>query len=401
MSSPSSKPSPLNLSPSAASRWLACKGSPGFIAAHADELPQESSEWADEGTQAHAVAANLLNNQPVADAPLEMLSYAKSYAEFVREHLDGGALIVEQKVPLFYMAGRNGQIDAGIVNPKGIFIGDLKYGAGISVEAQNNPQLGIYGLSFVRWLEQSGLYDQFPGDTLVTLAIYQPRARDKRVVRLWALRLFELVEFCATIGETAAAIQADPDNQPFAPSDDVCRFCPAASICSHRTQSLLKDLPPAVTEPIKAVIELPDIGTLSPEQVGKIIAAAGPLKKFLDDVREHGYKMAVNGLTVPGCKLVAGRSSRKWVNEEEAERILRQKFPIDAVMPRSLLSVAQTEKLLKSIEVGTRFTNLLEANITKPEGAPTLVSEDDPRPALDSNPVSELTNLDSQDTLLH
>jgi len=124
------------------------------------------------------------------------------------------------------------------------------------------------------------------------------------------------------------------------------------------------------------------------------------LKKFLDDVREHGYKMAINGLTVPGCKLVAGRSSRKWVDEAEAERLLRQKFNLDTIMPRSLLSVAQAEKLLKTIETGTRFSNLLQANISKPEGAPTLVSEDDPRPAIDSNPVSELTNLDNPDTLL-
>ena len=390
----------LSLQPSSASRWLTCRASPGFIAAHASEIPEETSTWADEGTQAHEWAAKLLRNELLPpEADTEMVLHVKAYADFVRDKVNGGSLFVEQKVPLFYMPARNGYVDSCAVSTQRIYITDLKYGEGISVEAQKNPQLAIYGLSMIQFLEKGGLYDAFLDSTLVTLGIFQPRARDKRVIRLWALSLLELKEFCSPITVTATDIQQSPDKQPFAPSDSTCRFCPVgkAGICPHRTGQLLGKLPPTVTAQI---ITTPDVNSLTLEQVGRIVQAGNALKKFIDSVREHAFALANAGTKVPGCKLVQGKGSRAWTDDARARELLAQKFAIDIYAPRETVSVAAAEKLLKPLELSTKYKNCVNAIVAKSDGKPTLVSDDDPRDAIDSNPVSELQNLDQPQNLL-
>jgi hypothetical protein len=404
MSSQTSKHSTLNLNPSGAHTWLACRAQPGFLVEHADELPEEVvAPWTEDGIKAHDLGANLLMGLPVnlEDYPPEMLTNVNGYVAFVRENVEGGMLSVEKKVPLWYMPSRNGKVDAAIVNHGGIYIVDYKNGVGVSVEARNNPQLAIYGNSFRLWLESTGLCDEpFADQTLVTLVIYQPQARDGRVTRLWCTSVGELKTFCAPIEETAKSIQADPANQPFAPSDDVCRFCPAAKVpglCKARSGSLMEQLPAEVEEVVKPLL-FPDVGKLTPTQLGKIVRAQSQIEAFLEQVRAQAFVLASAGTQVPGCKLVAGISRRAWKDEAEAERLLRQKFTIDQCMPRTLVSVPQSEKLFKGMDLSTKYKNLISAVVEKPAGKPTLVSADDPRDEL--NPVSELRNLDGPDPLL-
>lgn len=403
MSSQTSKHSTLNLNPSGAHTWLACRAQPGFLVEHAAELPEEVvAPWTEDGIKAHDLAANLLMGLPVnlEDYTPEMLINVNGYVAFVREHVEGGMLSVEKKVPLWYMPSRNGKVDVRIVNAKGIYIVDYKNGAGVSVEARNNPQLAIYGYSSVLDLEASGIYDDFPDNMLVTLVIYQPQARDGRVTRLWCTSVGELKTFCAEIEATAKSIQADPANQPFAPSDDVCRFCPAAKVpglCKARSGSLMEQLPAEVEEVVEPLL-FPDVGKLTPAQLGKIVRAQSQIEAFLEQVRAQAFVLASAGTQVPGCKLVAGISRRAWKDEAEAERLLRQKFTIDQCMPRTLVSVPQSEKLFKGMDLSTKYKNLISAVVEKPAGKPTLVSADDPRDEL--NPVSELRNLDGPDPLL-
>lgn len=403
-----SSPPRLDLQPSASKRWLSCRGSPGFLAAHAAEIPDEPpASWTQEGIEAHELAAALLRGQPLPeDTDIVLATNVMEYVKFVQDKVGDGALMVEQKVPLFYMPDRHGYIDAGIVNTQGIYIADYKNGEGVSVEAKENSQLAIYGLSFVDWLQESGLYVKFPGTTLVTLAIYQPRARDKRTVRIWALTLEALEGFCHGIDVVAQGIQDDPDHQPFAPSDDNCRFCPASRVpglCPHRTGQLLGELPPDAVVALQTVQTekpvMPDVNTFTPEQLGRIVRAGGALKKFIDGCRDRAFALANAGTPIPGCKLVEGKTNRAWVDLPRAEELLRQKFSVDEVAPRSFVSPAGAEKLLKGQEVSTRFKNLMSKLITKPPGEPTLVSADDPRPAFDLNPVSELKNLNETSML--
>lgn len=387
----------LALQPSSASRWTVCKASPGFIVRMADQIQDESSEWADEGKDAHDLGAKMLRNEPWTEARTDMVVAVQSYVDFVRDKVQPGTtLFVEQKVPLFYHEERNGYIDAAIIGEKSIYIADLKYGTGISVEAKKNKQLAIYGLSFIKHLVDTGLYDSFAPDTLVTLAIFQPRARDGRVTRIWPLTFSELLDFCAEIQAVASDILANPDAQPFHVDDDTCRFCPANSVCGERAKALLGDMPPEVQKPLEAVLTLPDVGSLSVETLAKIVLASKPLEKFFEAARARAFGILEGGTTVPGLKLVQGRSSRSWKDEAEVKRLLLLKLPVDEAAPRELVSPAQAEKLLKAVKPGTRFENLLNAQIVKKTGGPTLVPDSDSRPALElTNGTENFTNLDA------
>lgn len=365
----------------------------------------ESSVWADEGTKAHDLGANWLKGiEPPKDFDdLEMLTHVDGYRAFVQDKLSkDSTLIIEQKVPLFYMPTRNGQVDAAIIGPKSIYIADLKYGAGISVEARNNDQLAIYAYSLVRWMEDSGLYDDFAPETMITMAIYQPRASDDRVVRLWAMTLGELREYCQGISDDAKSIQASPNDQPFHASDETCRFCPAAGICGHRTQSLVQELPPALQDKMDTVLTVPNAGTFTPEQLGRIVNSAPALLKLLEDCKDHAFKLLMSGAEVPGCKLVEGKSNRQWSDEEAVAKMLKRRLTADEFTPRKLVSPSAAFKLLKTKgeEVTDKYLEKLEGLVVKPKGGPTLVSADDPRPPFDSNPISDMQNLDQQEDLL-
>jgi nitrogen regulatory protein PII len=54
----------------------------------------------------------------------------------------------------------------------------------------------------------------------------------------------------------------------------------------------------------------------------------------------------------------------------------------------------EVKEALKGIELSARFKTRLQSLIGKPEGKPTLVSEDDKRPALDYSTAQGLENLD-------
>jgi hypothetical protein len=96
-----------------------------------------------------------------------------------------------------------------------------------------------------------------------------------------------------------------------------------------------------------------------------------------------------------GYKLVTGKSNRVWKDAEAAQTLLSNHLGIDTTRPRAdLISPKQAEEALKGIELSARFKTRLQSLITKPEGKPTLVSEDDKRPALDYSTAQGLENLD-------
>lgn len=72
------------LSPSAAERWMTCPGSVVL----SEGMPQRTSEFAEEGTLAHALAEMLLTKQPgTMDTPVGMLDHVMVYVEHVRSLL--------------------------------------------------------------------------------------------------------------------------------------------------------------------------------------------------------------------------------------------------------------------------------------------------------------------------
>jgi hypothetical protein len=80
---------------------------------------------------------------------------------------------------------------------------------------------------------------------------------------------------------------------------------------------------------------------------------------------------------VPGYKLVAKRSTRQWVNEDEAKIKLLAHLPESEVMESSLISPAQAEKKLKKLKLA-----LPEDSVVALSSGNTLVPDSDPRPAV-------------------
>jgi hypothetical protein len=399
------------LGPSSASRWLKCTASPGFLDRNADRLPKQSSWYADEGTEAHDYAGQALALAGLYDYDVipnkDMRIHVQSYVEFVSaKQRPGDQLIVETRIPLFYMQGRNGIVDAAIVGET-IEIWDLKYGAGIMVDAVDNVQLAIYGKSLLDDLRRKGR--TFDPKMKMKIGIYQPRTRQGDPIREWSLTVGELELFCEPIASTAAGILLNPEGGEFYPEPEkVCRFCDAQSICGAYAARMLGELP--ADTPVAAIVPaakpseagFPSPQSLTPEQLKKVITISGDFEKWLEACRKYGRSLLDEGKEFPGFKLVAGKGAhRKWTDEDEAGRLLRQRLDKEQVYEKKIISPAQAETLLKGIDLSTRFENKLQSLIIKPEGGPTMVPEDDPRPALNAASVfTDITeNIDTSDLI--
>lgn len=392
------KPIVVKLRPSDAHRWLVCRAAPGYCARLEAEgrLPKQVFDYTVEGTVAHELAAKLLNDQPLPkDADKDMIVHVRAYADFVRKIAKkhpGCTLMVEQQVDVHY-SERKGYIDAAVVVFKGdtlvaVYVIDLKYGRGVSVEAKRNPQLGIYVKSLLKQLED--LYT-VARDVPVHITIWQPRVQGEKTERTWVTHVGDVDNLNVWITEVAKDIQANPHAQKFEPSDDACQFCPAAPLCEARARDLLGG-----TDEVLDVVVLdaqvpadkitpPEPGTLSPEQLARVLKAAPVLRKWLTKVEDHALAAMEQGLAkIPGQKLVRGQPGhRKWKDAAQAEAFLRRLFPRDVVTPPKVVSPAQAEVLLKERNARQATWDGFEKLVTRPEGGLALAPEDDERPAVD------------------
>lgn len=406
----------VRLQPSGSSCWMKCTAQPGFIARHADQLPANTdTPYTIEGTKAHHLAAAclLMGYDAALFDDVEMAAHVKGYVELIQSwaEVPDCTLVVEESVPLFYSPeDRVGTRDACVVANDGSWlrIGDLKYGAGVSVQARYNTQLAIYGLSTVVQLEESGLYS-FTDETLITLLIYQPRVIGEKPIRLWALTLRELREFCMEIELTANLIDSDPHSPllRFAPSDSTCQFCEGSALCSARAGNLLgsaeMDSVTALTttaKPSTPVFPAPE--RLSIAQLAKIVEVAPEMKKWLDRCEALGASLLHAAKPFPGFKLVEGKSNRDWEYPEVAESVLYEHLGGEIYTPAKLKSPAQIETLMKLHKetLPEGFDALLSDLIIKPKGNPVMVPENDRRTAFQQNPADFFTDLTQDGGLL-
>lgn len=382
--------STIDVGPSASGRWSVCTASPQFIVDNADKLPSDSSEYADEGSVAHHVAAQLLTGADPGPVAPDMLVHVQKYVDYVLAQTDPyfvkSVLRVEQPVNLFYLPHRSGIVDAAVLLPGLIWVNDLKYGQGVSVEAEGNTQLAIYAESLIQSWEQ---VMEFPEDMNVFLSIVQPRDRNNpEPIRRWELTRKELKKFTDDLA--AKADLAINGKGEFVPDDKACQFCPAKGICSAYATRGLAALP----EPAR-VIELPHPGTLTREQRVQALKAKKVLAQWMEALEDQEIHDLSNGAEPVGLKLVEGKSNRKWANVDDALKLLSNHLSLDEMRPREeIISPAAAERLLKGIKLSTRFINKMESLITRPEGKPTLVSADDPRPALSLTPTNGLKPLE-------
>lgn len=404
------KPPRLDLGASSASRWTVCTASPSFILENHHRIPENrDTAYSLEGTLAHAVCEALLTGKPTPlGATAEMERHAHGYRDFCRSlSAPGAAEFVETKVPLWYYPGRNAIVDYASVTTDQVTIIDYKYGAGVPVDSFENKQMAIYARCFIETVVLGlGTHD-ITDETKIVMAIYQPRCHRDEPDVAWMMTWADLVEWTdEKIGFVADEIR-DP-NHPwlpinFSPSDKTCQFCPASGFCTARAQHLLGDLAPldmVLTQPEQVMADpsAVTVGLAPPDALDEThllaaLAVAKSVGKWLDSIESYAQKLAADGRPLPGWKLVEGRGSRQWADEEAAAKFLKPKLK-DQTFEKKLISVAQAEKLLKHEPLSPRFKNKLESLIVRREGKPTLVPESDKRPSLmaAANDFQQLTD---------
>lgn len=367
----------IRLRPSSAHRWLHCLGSVRFEL----EFPDETSEYAKEGTVAHEFAAYCLTNnvQPSecrgmdflgAKVTPEMAAYIQEYIDFVSEF---PPYAVEESFGLgFISEGMSGTCDYVSVIDDELIIIDLKYGMGVKVEAEDNPQLKLYALGALAEINSSrGFLGEREIDT-VKLIIFQPRMYH---VSEWETTPFDLEEFANAAKSIAKGIQSETDI-PLRASRDACRFCRARGVCSERAVTELASIQQALAKQDHTQSREINLTTIS-----RILKIEPYFSKWLADIKADAYKKALEGVSIPSYKLVKGRGSRSWVNETAAKKMLKAVgVPSADMYTKTLISPAQAEKLLDKPNF-EKVDQVIEAS----EGRPLLVHQSDKRPAIHLN----------------
>lgn len=370
------------LSASSAHRWLECP--PSVLASQG--LPDSSSAAADQGTAAHELAEWKLRDaldvdaaaRPVSDwQDAEMEAHTDEYVAYVREVLAGvrqvtpDALVcVEQRLDFSHVVPDGfGTGDCVIVADGILHVIDLKYGAGVMVEAEDNPQLKLYALGAMNAF--GALYEV--GDVVVH--IFQPR-RDN--VTSWATTATDL-ETWAKNEVRPKAEQAAVGKGEFCPGS-WCQFCKIAPTCRARAQANL-DL---------ARFEFAAPAELTDAEIANVLVQLPQLTKWASDVEAYATSMAVNqGKTWEGFKVVAGRSIRKYASEAKVIAALEAAGYSD-VFDQKLRTITTLEKQLGK----KAFAEILGDLVVKPAGKPTLVPLSDKRAALDvADAASEFTPI--------
>lgn len=363
------------LSPSSANRWSVCTRAPRYEEQFPEPPP---SPYAQEGQCAHAVAEQELARylgRPAPPMANELLPYdtealradVAKYVAFAIDLIEAARIedpaavvMLEQTVGYarFVPEGR-GTVDLGIAMRNKVLVVDLKFGAGLRVDAQGNPQLRLYAL---------GLIEQFRDThdiTSVGMIIVQPRLGH---VSREVMSTVDLYQWAQEVIKPAAALAWEGQGL-FVPGDH-CRWCRGKAVCAARAQHYLQ----------LARMDFAEPETLDESAIAHLLETAARLRSWVADVESYATEQALQGRKFPGYKLVAGRGSRKYADAGQvASALLNAGVDADVVFtPREIRSVGALEDALGK----KKFAQLLNGLVVQNPGKPTLVPVEDRRPEL-------------------
>lgn len=368
------------LSASSAHRWLACTPS----ARLEEGFPDNVSEAAEEGTLAHELAELKLRNyfhttdygkrkmnadiKKLQKNPLwkaEMMEYTEQYLNYIQE------VALSEKTP--YTAKIEAQVDYSawahdgfgtadciLIRGEIVHIFDFKYGKGVSVSAEENPQMMLYALGALDMYSLLYRMEHFH------LHIIQPRIDNISDWECAKARLLEFGEYVRARAELAWAGSGE-----FCPGEKQCRFCRARAVCHARAEKNVQ----LAFSPGKG--KIPPL--ISNEDAGWYLSQGEDVKKWLEDLKEWALAECLAGKEVPGWKAVEGRGSREWTDMDAAfGKLVNSGVNKEVLYERKPLTLAQVEKT-----VGKKlFQDTVGKYVVKNPGKPALVKESDKREAI-------------------
>lgn len=353
------------LSASSAHRWLACP--PSAMANEA--YPDQDTEYTREGTLAHEVAeaiarqGEIFPEQREDGVTQEMIECATGYGDYIQEQcktLDR-VILLEQRVDFSpWVPDGFGTCDCIIIEGDTLTIIDYKYGQGVPVSAEGNPQMMLYALGA---LNDYGIaYDV----ARVEMHIYQPRIDN---ISSASLTVDELIQWADTVVRPAAQMAYKGEGE-YTPGPH-CRFCQHAGWCPSLTK--------VCTEYVESHGLRVAVPVLAPHEVAEVLRMEPLVSLWLKKVKDQAMSTLMDGGDIPGYKLVEGKlGNRKWLDElKVAEALDAAGYSRDDYTKTELLSPAAMDKAVGKKAVA----ELLGGLIDRAPGSPTIAPESDKRPA--------------------
>ncbi len=309
----------------------------------------------------------------------EVLKYTTQIQHLVES--TGGTLMVEQKLSIAEWTGEyradgspaKGTSDAVILAGDELIIADLKFGRGVEVSAEDNPQLMIYALAALGEFDPAGVLF-----ARVRLVISQPRLGHYSE---WSLSVEDLLAFGERVKLAAQA--CDQPDAPLVPSEKGCKFCRAKAVCPA--------LRAEVAETVSGIAGLEDfddvtqpvaVGTLSDDTLSVCMRKIDLIEGWCKAIRAETESRLLAGKPVPGYKLVQGKQgNRKWASDSDAEAALKGfRLKTDEMYDLTLISPTKAEKLVGEKVLGPRQWKKLLPLITRSEGKLSVAPASDKRP---------------------
>ena len=359
------------LSASASHRWLNCPPSAKLC----ESLPDQTSSFAQEGTDCHELCAYLVEKAIGKDVkdPTENLTYynaemqncAEEYCSYVLEQLEEAKkycadpmVFIEQRLDFSrWVENGFGTGDCLILADQVLQIIDYKHGLGVLVESDHNSQMMCYALGALEAFD--GIYDI----DRVTMTIFQPR-RDN--ISTWSCTKEELLKWADEVLAPTAALAYEGKGE--FKSGEHCQFCKVKATCRKRAEFNL--------ELAQYDFAMPD--TLDEMEIAAILEKVDQLIAWGNDIKDYALVQAQAGTHFEGWKIVEGRSNRKFTDEAAvATAVTEAGFdPYE----KKLLGITAMSSLLGK----KQFDELLGGLVYKPPGKPALVPESDKRPAMNT-----------------
>lgn len=380
------------LSASSAHKWINCPPSARLEAG----LPDQAGEAAKEGTLAHAMCELKLSRlftdknmstrtyngrmKKLQEQELyspEMDRFTDEYVDYIKEIAFGfqtsPTIMIEKKLDYSAYAPEGfGTGDCVMLHGRELHIIDFKYGKGVPVSAEDNPQLGLYALGAIA--EYGFIY---PIET-VSLHIVQPRINNISRQEILLANLLEWGEF---VKERAALAFQGAGEFCDGPWCDSC-FCKIAGTCRHRAEHNM-ELMKYAADPITGRPKEP--ATLTDEEVGQILKRAQYLSAWVKKLEKHALDTLVGGGEIPGWKLVEGRSNRTFTDTDSAMQAAIQAGYDEALLyEKKPIPLTEMEKLIDK----DTWKNTIAGYIVKPQGKPTLAPADDKRAEYRAQPTA-------------
>ena len=357
------------LSASSSHRWLHCLPSARLEL----EFENTNGEAAKEGTAAHALSEHKLkkalrirSKRPTSEYDSdEMEECTDAYVDFIMEQVElarksctDPIVLIEQRLDFScYVPDGFGTGDCVIISDDRLHIVDFKYGMGVLVDAEDNPQMKLYALGALE------IYDSLYDIKEISMTIFQPRREN---VSTWTVPVEELKAWAEEElkPKAAKAYQGEGEYMP----GSWCTFCRASSRCRARADENLK----------LAQMEFKMPPLLTDSEIEEVLSILPDLTKWANEITAYATDAAVNhGKKWQGFKVVEGRSVRKYKDEDAvAEKAVISGYK--DIYRKSLIPMTEMQKLMGK----TKFEEILGNLIYKPPGKPTLVPKSDKRPAM-------------------